>query len=275
MMMGLMRSWLVGGLLAAVLTGSPIRAAAYAPLAQGPDSGAATAGSTLDPAISPNQHARVDIMDPLAPVDATGAGQVLQNILLTLPGDPGDSNNPTAAYATISAFVPGGRTIRLRFAEVDNQFFFNFGVDDCSLVVPGTGDVLLNGSFETNGGAGTNSFANWTVYNEPGFDGDFYVQTGTGSPENGFPVPPPTAGSFAAMSDQQGPGLHILYQDVFIPAAGAQLTCDVFVGSQSPFVVPEATAPTGVPVLGSLGLVALIVVLLGLSRGALRRGAPR
>src|SRR5262249_15275346 len=87
---------------------------------------------TLDPNVSPNQQARIDIMDPNAPVDDVGAG-VLQNILFTRPGDPGDPVNPMRGYVRFSAALAGGRTIRVRFAEVDNQFFFNFGLDGCVL----------------------------------------------------------------------------------------------------------------------------------------------
>ncbi len=99
---------------------------------------------TLDPNVTPNQHVRIDIMDPSAPVDDVGAG-VLQNILLTRPGDPGDPNNPMPGYTTLTATIEGGRTIRLRFAEVDNQFFFRFGVDNCSVSSLGAAAVPVLG----------------------------------------------------------------------------------------------------------------------------------
>lgn len=172
----------------------------------------------------------------------------------------------------------GNRTVRLRFAEVDNQSFFNFGVDKCSLNVSGIGDVLVNGSFESNGGAGTNSFTGWTVYNATlGSNGDFLVQTGATSPLviNAFPVPVPTDGAFAAMTDQEGPGLHILYQDVFIPAAGAQLTCNLFVGSQAPFAIGAAPGAAQAPALTPIGLVVLTAVLLWLSRRSMHASAFR
>ncbi len=272
-----MLSCLAGAAIAVVVAGFPALAASYAPMPQSAEAAAATDGSNLDPAIEPNQHARVDIMDPLAPVDSTTSG-VLQNAFITMPGDPGDSDNPATGYATISVFVPGNRTVRLRFAEVDNQFFFNFGVDKCSLNVAGIGDVLVNGSFESNGGAGTNSFTGWTVYNVTlGSPGDFFVQTGATSPLNAFPVPVPTDGAFAAMTDQLGAGLHILYQDVFIPAAGAQLTCDLFVGSQAPFAIAAVPPPNlaPAPALTPFGLVALTAVLLWLSRRSMRASALR
>ena len=68
-------------------------------------------------------------MNPAAPVDGVGAG-VLQNILLTNPGFP----NPSG-YTTNSIDISGlaGQTVRLRFAEVDNQFFFTMGIDNVHL----------------------------------------------------------------------------------------------------------------------------------------------
>lgn len=93
---------------------------------------------TLDPNVSPNQHARIDIMDPNAPIDDVGAG-VLLNILLTKPGDPGDLMNPMTGYRAISSAFAGGRTVRVRFAEVDNQLYFNFGIDSCLLSAANVG----------------------------------------------------------------------------------------------------------------------------------------
>jgi hypothetical protein len=80
---------------------------------------------TLSPDEFPNQQFRVDIMDPSAPVDDVGSG-VLRNVYRTQPGDPA-----FAPYQTIQASLKefAGRTVRLRFAEVDNQFFFEVGID--------------------------------------------------------------------------------------------------------------------------------------------------
>jgi hypothetical protein len=75
---------------------------------------------------------------------------------------------------------------------------------------------LANGSFELNGGVGTNVFTGWTVVDLAGSFGSWFVQTGGFSPF-GFTVGEPTDGSFAAMTDQTGPGTHILYQDVVVP----------------------------------------------------------
>jgi hypothetical protein len=76
-----------------------------------------------------NQQMRVDVMDPGAAVDDLGAG-VLQNLFITLPGDP-LSIGYTTLNADLSAYA--GQTVRIRIAEVDNQFFFQGAVDEVSV----------------------------------------------------------------------------------------------------------------------------------------------
>jgi hypothetical protein len=77
----------------------------------------------------PNQQFRIDIMNPAAPIDDLGAG-VLLNVYKTTPINP-----PTLPYTPISANLNAfaGQTIRLRFTEVDNQLYFNVGVDAVSI----------------------------------------------------------------------------------------------------------------------------------------------
>ena len=65
-----------------------------------------------------------------------------------------------------------------------------------------------------NGGLESGTFAGWTVVDQPGGSGGWYVYTGTTSPQSGFPIAAPPEGTFAAVSDQFGPGSHVLYQDV-------------------------------------------------------------
>lgn len=98
---------------------------------------------SLDYNVFPNQHVRVDIMDPNAPVDDVGAG-VLRNLFLTDPSDP-----TTFGYirVTTDLYEFAGLTVRLRFAEVDNQFYQNMGVDNVNLVSNAMG---LVGDFATN-----------------------------------------------------------------------------------------------------------------------------
>ena len=75
----------------------------------------------------PNQQFRVDIIDPAADLFTT---DVLQSILLI-----GLGNLRTLGYERQTAALSGfdGRTIRLRFVEVDNQACFLAGVDDVRL----------------------------------------------------------------------------------------------------------------------------------------------
>ncbi|MFO0891186.1 MAG: hypothetical protein U0790_18835 [Isosphaeraceae bacterium] len=93
---------------------------------------------------------------------------------------------------------------------------------------PVRGDELI-----VNGGS-ESGLSGWTVVNLPGGDGSFQPQSGLSSPVNGEPVPAPSEGSFAAMTDAQGPGSHVLYQDIFIPVGLtiAELRFDLFLGNR-------------------------------------------
>jgi hypothetical protein len=70
------------------------------------------------------------------------------------PGDPLVSGyTPLAFDLTALLAAHEGETLRLRFAEVDNQFFFQMGVDDVSLEaetqvdqVPEPASILLFGA---------------------------------------------------------------------------------------------------------------------------------
>jgi len=87
-----------------------------------------------------NQQMRVDIMDPNFPPDDVGAG-VLANLFITLPGDP-LSIGYTNLTADLSPFA--GQTVRIRIAEVDNQFFFNGSVDAVSCTIaPPSGPIVI------------------------------------------------------------------------------------------------------------------------------------
>jgi hypothetical protein len=92
-------------------------------------------------------------------------------------------------------------------------------------------DLITNGGFEAGGG----SFAGWTETDEAGGTGSWFIQTGTGSPLNGFTVQAPPEGSFAAMTDQGGPGSHALIQSFVVPTnvTSAILTYDLFLNNQA------------------------------------------
>lgn len=112
-----------------------------------------------------------------------------------------------------------------------------------SVAAAGAAELVVNGSFETNGGAGTSTFAGWTVSNQADGSGSFFVQTGTTAPP-GHPitVPAPPAGSFAAMSSQTDPGSSVIYQDIAIPAGvTATFSAQVYVHNEAVGFATPAT----------------------------------
>jgi len=151
---------------------------------------------------------------------------------ITLPAS-GLADEGTESYVPKKAYArPAGRPT----GKVPSS-----PVSPAARAAQGT-NIVLNGGFESNGGAGTNIFNDWTVENLFGGVGDWLVQTGTTSPLNGFPVDAPPEGTFAAMTDQGGPGSHVLHQVLAVPAAPAViLTCQVFVSNQAGVYFTPAT----------------------------------
>jgi PEP-CTERM motif len=106
--------------------------------------------SDLDYTVSPNQHARVDILTANASPFDTGSG-VVANLYNGSSLTSDGATNPWVAYSfNISSDVAAGGTFQLRFAEVDNQFFFQQGVDNVSIMatsgVPEPGSLVLLGA---------------------------------------------------------------------------------------------------------------------------------
>jgi hypothetical protein len=105
----------------------------------------------------------------------------------------------------------------------------------CTLTPAIAAEIINNGGFSSG-------FAGWTVANQAGSDGAFFLQTGASSPVNGTTVPAPPGPTMAAMTDAQGPGTHVLYQDFVVPGgvASAVLSFDTFIGNRaSAFFVPS------------------------------------
>lgn len=92
---------------------------------------------------------------------------------------------------------------------------------------------FLNPSFET-------ALASWTVTDQAGGSGSWFSQTGVASPTNSFPVAAPTNGSFAAMTDQGGPGSHILSQNIAVTSAEQVVRFDLFIRSSAAFFSPAS-----------------------------------
>lgn len=85
---------------------------------------------------------------------------------------------------------------------------------------------LSNSGFESG-------LTGWTTLDQTVSDGTFYLQSGIVSPNSGSNVPAPPQGTWAAMSDAQGPGSHVLYQDFVASAGNATLSFQLFIGNQA------------------------------------------
>jgi hypothetical protein len=110
-------------------------------------------------------------------------------------------------------------------------------------------NLITNGDFEAGGG----SFLGWTIVNQSGSfpGGNWFIQSGTVSPVSGFPVPPPPGPTHAAMTDSNGPGSHVLYEDFVVPAIISGdwlLDFDLFIGNRAGvFATPASLDFTVVP----------------------------
>jgi hypothetical protein len=205
-------------------------------------------GSHTNPNLDPTQNAQWTV--------ATGKGRF--ELFATWANDPG--YDPNATYeifdgATLLGKVTENQTGAPTQANINGGFWNKLGTFttttgtftielvadgnghtiDADAVfagaAPAGGDLITNGGFEDNGG----SFAGWTIVNESGGSGNWYIQSGTTSPTSGFTVPAPPGPTHAAMTDQPGPGSHVLYQDVTIPTdvTGGTLSFDRFIGNRN------------------------------------------
>ena len=102
----------------------------------------------------------------------------------------------------------------------------------------GAAPLITNGGFESG-------FTGWTRVDAIGSDGTFFLQSGITSPANGDAVPAPPGGTTAAMTDAQGSGSHVLYQDFVVPSSlgNAVVTFDLFIGNRGDdFYTPSPTS---------------------------------
>lgn len=97
---------------------------------------------TLSSAGAPNQQYRIDVMKTSAPVDSVNPTDILMTVFRTKTGDP-EALAPTQVTADLTPFA--GQAVRLRFAEVDNQFFFNASVDAVSILSTPPSNVISIG----------------------------------------------------------------------------------------------------------------------------------
>lgn len=110
-------------------------------------------------------------------------------------------------------------------------------------------ELVTNGGFESNTGVGTSAFTGWFVATMAGSQGSFYAQTGVQPALSRFVIAPPARGSFAATSDQIGPGTSVLYQDINVPASGQTvLSLRLFVQNQAEdYAAPASLDYASVP----------------------------
>ncbi len=120
--------------------------------------------------------------------------------------------------------------MRLAPTRAALSLFVLFSLFDSASAAP----LLANGSFESG-------LTGWTVIDQADSSGSWFSQTSTSSPVNAFPVAAPSAGTFAAMTDQGGPGSHVLYQDFLVPTGvtAADLSFDYFISNQAGFNTPD------------------------------------
>jgi hypothetical protein len=96
-------------------------------------------------------------------------------------------------------------------------------------------NLVVNGDFETG------SLSGWQVDNDALGSGSWFAYTGTTNPvEPLATVPPPPQGEYAAITAQDGPGSHLLYQDVALGAGAHELSLVAYYESLSAIFSPES-----------------------------------
>jgi len=95
-----------------------------------------------------------------------------------------------------------------------------------------------------NGGFETGDLTGWTVTAEPGSlaGSNFYVVSGTKTPQSGSTTVGPATGGFYVVSDAMGPEAHALIQTFTVPQSTPNVTLsfNMFVNSYAPGVVSPA-----------------------------------
>lgn len=84
---------------------------------------------TLD-GLTENQHVRVDVMNPAAPIDSVNPSAILATLFANRNDDP-EVVPPTRLSANLSAFA--GQTVRIRIANSVTEGPFNTGLDEVSI----------------------------------------------------------------------------------------------------------------------------------------------
>ena len=96
-----------------------------------------------------NQQLRITLTRPDAGLYSLKPADMLGTVFATEPGDAA-SFGPTQIHYDLSALA--GRLVRLRITEVDNQFFFQVGIDNVAVSGgSGTASVALSAVSRTTG----------------------------------------------------------------------------------------------------------------------------
>jgi hypothetical protein len=101
---------------------------------------------------TPNQQYRIDVINPAAPIDTVNPADILATVFATKTGDPQELG-PTTFTADLTPF--GGQTVRLRFAEADNQLFLAASTDNVLILSTPPSNAFVLGKPVLNKKKGT------------------------------------------------------------------------------------------------------------------------
>ena len=138
---------------------------------------------TLDYTGVPNQQYRIDVMKPSAALTSVNPSDILLTVFATKTGDP-ESMAPTLVTVDLTPFA--GQTVRLRIAQVDNEFYQNAGVD--GVTITSTPAATTGSATGVTTGAST---LNGTV-NPAGYETSYHFEYGK-TTAYGTSVPVPNA----------------------------------------------------------------------------------
>ncbi len=91
-------------------------------------------------------------------------------------------------------------------------------------------NLITNGGFESG-------LAGWTEFDQPGGSGSWFAVSGTTAPLSGEPTVGPASGTMYALTDQTGPGSHVLLQSFTVTGGSQTLSFDMFVNDWAGVIV--------------------------------------